>query len=99
MRGDAKGAFSDLEMIVGIAIDPICDSDCLTRLNDGVFHWSERTTDNIGNTSTHDKRLTLVLSMYALFLNLMLDLEDSLSQGSLLEDFMSDYNLLIKKAS
>lgn len=99
MRGDAKGAFSDLEMIVGIAIDPICDSDCLTRLNDGVFHWSERTTDNIGNTSTHDKRLTLVLSMYALFLNLMLDLEDSLSQGSLFEDFMSDYNLLIKKAS
>ena len=86
-------------MIVGVVIDPNCDSDCLTRLNDSVFHWSERTINTIDITSTQDTQLTLVLSMCVLFLNMMLDLEDNLLQGSSFEDFMSDYNLLTKKAS
>jgi hypothetical protein len=99
MRGDAKGTFSDLEMLVGIAIDPNCDSDCLTRLSDGMFHWSERTINKLDNTNSQDKRLALVLSMCALFVNLMLDLDDSLSQGSFFGDFMNDFNLLTKKVA
>ena len=97
MRGDAKGTFSDLEMLVGIAIDPNCDSDCLTRLSDGMFHWSERTINKLDNTNSQDKRLALVLSMCALFVNLMLDLDDSLLQGSFFEDVMNNFNLLTKK--
>ena len=58
--------YSDLEMLVGIAIDHNCDSDCLTRLSDGVFHWSDRTINNIDNTISQDKPLALVLSVCAL---------------------------------
>ena len=78
--------FSNLEMLVGIVIDPNCDSDFLTRLNNGVFGWSERTVNKLDNATSQDKRLALVLSMYALFRNLTLDLDDSLSQGSFFED-------------
>ena len=97
MRGDTKGTFSYLEMLVGIAIKPNCASDYLTRLSDGVLHCSERTIKKLDNTTSQDKRLALVLSMCALFLNLMLDLDDSLSQGNFFGDFMNDFNLLTKK--
>ena len=86
-------------MLGGIAIDPNCDSDCLTRLSGGAFHWSEQTINKFDSTNGQDKRLTLVLSMCAQFLNLMLDVEDSLSQGSFFKDFMSDFNSLTKKVS
>ena len=88
--------YSDLEMLVGIAIDHNCDSDCLTRLSDGVFHWSNRTINKLDNTNSQDKWLALVLSMCALFLNLMIDVDDSLSQGSFFGEFMNDFNLLKK---
>ena len=99
VRKDAKGTFLDLGMLVGIAINPNCNSDCLTRLSNGVFHWSERTINKLHTVNIQDKRLVLVLSMCALFLNLMLDLDDSLSQGSLFGDFMNDFNLLTKKVA
>ena len=99
VRGDAKGTFSDIEVLVGIAIDPNCDSDYLTRLSNAVFNWSKRTINKLDNTTSQDTRLALVLSMCALFLNLMLDLDDSLSQGSLFGDFMNDFNLLTKKVA
>ena len=40
--------------------------------------------------------MKLVLGMFTLFLNLMLDSRDHLSQGSFFEEFMLDYNLLTK---
>ena len=90
MRGDTKGTFSYLEMLVGIAIKPNCASDYLTRLSDGVLHCSERTIKKLDNTTSQDKRLTL---------NLMLDLDDSLLQGSFFKDFMNNFNLLVKKVA
>ena len=51
-RGDVKGAFSDLEMLVGIAIDPNYDSDCLTILSDCVFHWSKQMINKLDNTNS-----------------------------------------------
>ena len=36
--------------------------------------------------------MKLVLSMVSLFLNLMLDQDDNLSEGSFFKDFMSNYN-------
>ena len=59
----------------------------------GVFVNGARASGT-GNTFK-----TMCANKYALFLNLMLDLEDSLSQGSFFKDFMNGYNLLIKKAS
>ena len=50
----------------------------------------------IGGAAVEEKRMRLVLSMITLFANLMLDLDDNLSEGSFFEDFMSNYNLLTK---
>ena len=99
MRGHAKGKFSDLEIIVAVAMKPGGNNDCLTRLENGLFHWSEGTCNKIGNAATEEKRLKLVISMISLFINLMLDLDDNLSEGSFFEDFMGDYNLLTKKVN
>jgi hypothetical protein len=90
MRGDVKGTFSYLEMLVGIAIKPNCASGYLTRLSDGVLHCSKRTIKKLDNTIIQDKRLTL---------NLMMDLDDSLLQGSFFKDFMNNFNLLVKKVA
>ena len=64
-----------------------------------MFHWSERTINKLDNATSQEKRLALVLRMCALFINLMLDLDDSLLQGSFFEDFMNDFNLLTKKVT
>ena len=53
----------------------------------------------LDNTTSQDTRLALVLHMCALFINLMLELDDSLSQGSFSKDFMNDFNLLIRKVA
>lgn len=33
----AKGTLSDLEVLVGVAIDPRDNNNCLTRLSNGMF--------------------------------------------------------------
>ncbi len=43
-----------------------------------------------------DKHLKLVLSMFALFLNLMLNTDNNLAQGRLFEEFMTNFNLQTK---
>jgi hypothetical protein len=96
MRGHAKGTFSDLEVLIGITIDPSSNNDCLTRPSNGLFYWSEGALNKIESSTTENKMMKLILSMLALFLNLMLDSEDGLSQGSFFEEFMLDYNLLTK---
>ena len=97
MRGDTKGVFSDLEILAGIVVDPTGNNKCMTRPNDGIFHWSEQTNNKIDSLTTEDTHLKLVTSMFALFLNLMLDTDDSLSQGSCFEEFMNDFNLMTKR--
>ena len=99
MRGHAKGNFGDLEMIAGVAINPSGNNECLTRLDNGLFHWSKGTINKIGGAAAEEKRMKLVLSMITLFTNLMLDLDDNLSEGSFFEDFMSNYNLLTRRTA
>ena len=82
MQGGVKGIYSDLEILVGIAIDPSGSIDCLTRSNGGRFVWSERTMNKTESATTEDKLLKFVLSMFALFLNLILDVKESLLQGT-----------------
>ena len=96
MRGHAKGTFSDLEVLIVITIDPSSNNDCLTRPSNGLFYWSEGALNKIESSTTENKMMKLILSMLALFLNVMLDSEDGLSQGSFFEEFMLDYNLLTK---
>ena len=96
MRGDAKGVFSDLKILVGVAIDPKGNNECLTSPDNGMFTWSERTMTKLESVTAQDKHLKLVLSMFALFLNLMLDSDSSLSHGSFFEEFMNDFNLMTK---
>ena len=48
------------------------------------------------SVTIENKQFKFVLSMLSLFLNLMMDVDKSLSQGSLLEEFMTDYNVLIR---
>ena len=96
MRGDAKGVFSDVEILVGVAIDPKGNNEFLTRPDNGMFSWGERTMTKLESVTAQDKYLKLVLSIFALFLNMMLDLNGSLSQGSFFEEFMNDFNLMTK---
>jgi len=84
-------------MIAGVVINPSGSNDCLTRQENGLFYWSDGTINKIGDAATEEKRMKLVLSMVSLFLNLMLDQDDNLSEGSFLKDFMSNYNLLAKE--
>ena len=93
MWGKAKGAFCDLTLMVGIAINPSSNTECLTRTSGGLFHWSERTINKIESVSVEDKRMRLVVSMFSLFLNLMLDKDDNLSQACHFEEFMNTFSL------
>ena len=97
MQGHAKGKFGDLDFIVGFAIDPNGNNDCLTQTDGGLFCWSEGTINKIGDVAAEDRRLKFVLCMFTLFLNLMMDIDDSLSQGSFFEEFMTEYNMLGRK--
>ena len=99
IRGGVKGIFADLEILVGVAIDTSQSTECLTRSDKRMFHWSERMLNKIKSLTIKKKRLKLVLSIFTLFLSLMLDVNDSLSQGSCFEEFMKDYNLLLKSNS
>ena len=36
------GTNSDLERLIAITFDPSSNNDCLTRLSNGLFYWSER---------------------------------------------------------
>ena len=65
----------------------------LTRTSGGMFHWSERTINKIESVSVEDKRMRLVVSMFSLFLNLMLDKDDNLSQACHFEEFMNEFSL------
>ena len=85
-------------MIAGVVIDPSENNDCLTRPENGLFYWSDGTINKIGDAATEEKRMKLVPSMVSLFLNLMLDQDDNLSEGSFFKDFMSNYNLLANKS-
>ena len=96
MRGFAKGTYSDLEVLIAIAIDPSSNNDCLTRLSNGLLYWNKGALNKIKSSTTEGKMMKLVLSMFTLFLNLMLDSQDGLLQGSFFEEFMHDYNLLTK---
>ena len=82
MQGYANGTFSDIEMLVGMAVGFNGESDCLTRLQDCVFHLSKQMTNTIESATVQDKLLRLISSIYSLFLNLMLDLDQRHLQGS-----------------
>ena len=69
-------AFLDLEILIGIAIDPHRNNDCLTRLSCRRFHWSKRTLTKLDSVTVQEKQLKLVMSMIALFLNLMVDMDN-----------------------
>ena len=91
--GKAKGAFCDLTLMVGIAINPSSNTECLTRTSGVIIHWSKRTINKIESVSVEDKRMRLVVSMFSLFLNLMLDKDDNLSQACHFEEFMNEFSL------
>ena len=56
-------------------------TECLTRSDKGIFNRIERTQSKIESLNIDNKRFKLVSSMFTLFLNLMLDVTESLSQG------------------
>lgn len=99
MQGGIKGVHFDLKMLIGIAIDASKNTECLTRFDDGTFCWTARTKNKMEDLTIKNKRFKLVLSMFTLFLNLMLDVTESLSQGSFFEEFIRDYNLQTKSSS
>ena len=96
MRGGIKQIFVDLEILVSVAIDTSQSTECLTRSDKKMFNWSERMLNKIESLNINNKRFKLVLSMFTLFLNLMLDNTESVVQGTCSEEFMRDYNLLLK---
>ena len=64
-----------------------------------MFHRSGRTLNKIESLNMENKTFKLVLSMFTLFLNLMLDVTESLLQGTCFEEFMREFNFLLKSNS
>ena len=96
MKGKVKGVYSDLEVLAGIVVDPSKDNEVITRPSDGMFCWSKRTLHRMESVNIENKQFKLVLSMLSLFLSLMLDFDETLSQGSYLEEFMTEFNVLVR---
>ena len=96
MQGEAKGAFSDLEMLVGVALDLRKPNDCLVREKGGLFFWSKRTMECLSNYNGSDtlqqRQMKLVMCMLTLFLNLMMDIDEEVSEGSFVEPFIGAFN-------
>ena len=103
VQGEANGVFSVLEMFVAIAIHPKKNNDCLTREENGIFLWSERTMTMLreskkGSDTLPQKQMKLVMCALGLYLNLMLDKDENLSEGSFVETFMGAFNLVKETA-
>ena len=91
MQGDVKGVFSDLEVLVSVVLDPSQDNDGITRASNGMFCWSKGTLHRMESVNIENKQFKLVLSMLSLF-----DFDETLSQGSYLEEFMTELNVLVR---
>ena len=99
MQRSDKGIFAGLKILVGVVVDTSQSTECLTRSDKGLFNCSERTQDKIKSLNIKNKRFELVLSIFTLFLNLMLDVTKSLLQGTCFKEFMRNYNLLLNSNS
>ena len=99
MQRSVKGIFAGLKIIVGIVIDTSQSTECLTRSDKGMFNWNERTLDKIKSLNVKKKRFKLVLRMFTLFLNLILDITEYLLRENCFNKFMRSYNLLLKSNS
>ena len=86
-------------MLIGVAIDPIGNHDCLTRVDSGLFFRSERTMTKLRGTKGSDnlqqKQRKLVMCMLGLFLNWMLDTDENLSEGYFFEGSMEAFSLVL----
>ena len=98
MIGEAIGEYSDIDALVGVSLDPNANNDCLLREENGLFFWSERTLHCLEESKVtgelKQKKMKLVLSMIALFFNILFDRDENLSEGCLLETFIGSYNLV-----
>jgi hypothetical protein len=79
-KGGWMGKFEDLDMVVGTALNPsVVEDDCLTRIDGGLFVWSEVTLKKIGDTSIAGatdlkaKQIAMVCCMLQLTYELMMD--------------------------
>ncbi len=79
-KGGWMGKFEDLDMVVGAALNPsVVEDDCLTRIDGGLFVWSEVTLKKIGDTSIAGatdlkaKQIAMVCCMLQLTYELMMD--------------------------
>lgn len=98
LGGEAVGCFGDLDMIVGVGVNPTHDNDCLIRAVDGVFFWSERTMAKINEIKISDydlktKQIKFVTYMLSLFYELMLGLNSNASDGPGVDAFMGGHSL------
>ena len=84
-------------MLVGVGIDPKKNNVCLTREEEGVFFWSKKTMIKLGEKASdifQQRQMKLGMCMIDLtFHNLMLDMDESLSEGCFFEMFMYAFNL------
>ena len=68
----------------------------MTRKENGLFLWSERTikkiTESNGSDSIKQKQMKLTVCVLGLFLNLLLDKDENLSRGSFMDPFMGSFN-------
>ena len=85
-------------MLIGVAIDSIGNYDCLMREDSGLFFWSERTMTLFhgakgSDTLQQKQKKKLVMYMLGLFLNLMLDIDENLSERCFFEGFVEAFSL------
>ena len=94
VQGDVKTSFVDLEMFVGVAIDPKADNECLVRRDNDLLYWSERTMMKLEESKGSDEQRQMEI-MFTLLHVLVLDTDEDLSEGSYFETFMGGFNLAV----
>ena len=83
-KGSFSGLFGDLTMYSALGFDPTSDTSCLTRVEDGVFHWSPTTMKQLhetnipGAATIETKQLNFICYMLEFAYTLMLDAKNNI---------------------
>ena len=93
-EGGYCGIFDDLNLCIGI--DPTANNDCLTRRDNGLFVWTDRTMIKLGESTEgnniKEKQMRLALQIVQLMYSLMMG-NDAIIDGIPLKQYLGPLRL------
>ena len=95
-EGGYCGIFDDLILCIGIGINPAANNDCLTRRDNGLFVWTDRTMIKLGESTEgnniKEKQMRLALQIVQLMYSLMMG-KDAIIDGVPLKQYLGPLRL------